>query len=103
MATDRTPAGSARITKSKRVEYVVTQADVDALAPLKIDVPWDDQFTSTSYTCAWSFELADPLFASGYYALGFKKQPDKVTVAIGPPDSIAAGDVIIVDAIAIHD
>lgn len=102
MATDQTPAGSARITKTKRVQYSVIAGDITATF-VTIDVPWDSPFTDTNYTCDQNVEVVSPADPNGYAVKGFTKFVDKVSVTIGFGAAAAATDVIIVHAHAIKD
>jgi hypothetical protein len=98
--SDQTPAGSARIMKTKRVQHVVT-SDEAAAFRLELDAVWDTPFSDLNYTCDQNIEAVSPADPTLYFVNGFSKTVDKITVVCGCAG--AAGDVVILHAHAIRD
>jgi hypothetical protein len=98
--SDKTPAGAARIVKTKRVQYAITANDVSS-GFTSIDVVWDSPFLDLNYTADQNVEVIAPADPSVYSVLGFTRDVNKVTVVIA--NDGAAGDVVVIHAHAEHD
>jgi hypothetical protein len=99
--SDKTPAGSARITKTTRVSHVVTGGDI-ASPTILLDAVWESPFKDLNYTSVQAVEVIAPANPDAFYANAFSRSVDKVSVSIncagGDP-----GDVIVLHAHAIRD
>jgi len=98
--SDKTPAGSARIIKTKRVEHLVT-ADDDFNTGFHLDAVWDTPFQDLNYTSDQNIEVVPPADVNNYFIDGFSRTVDKITVGIGGVGT--PGDVIVLHAHAIRD
>jgi hypothetical protein len=101
--SDQTPAGQARIIKTKRVQHVLTTNEVAAFNAV-IEVVWDTPFTDLNYTCDQNLEIVSTAAGLGdFYVNSFTRTVNGVTVGIGISGSVAAGDVVALHAHAIRD
>ena len=101
--SDKTSPGAARITKTARVQYTVTQADVDAENagnPLHLDAVWDSPFADLNFTVDAQVEVLAPGSIDETFVNSFVRAVDRVTASITVTN---AGDVIVLHAHAIHD
>lgn len=99
MATDQTPAGSARVVKTKRLSHIVTADDLTAgFVPL--DMVWDTPFVDDNYTVVVGIEV--PGLISTEFTFSFAtRTKEKVTALCDIVGTV--GDAFVLHAIAIHD
>jgi hypothetical protein len=98
--SDQTPAGQARIIKTKRVQHVVTSGDIAAF--ILLDAVWDTPFQDLNYTSDQNIAVIAPANPDAYYINGFIQSVDKVSVSVSCAGG-DAGDVIVLHAHAIRD
>ena len=100
--SDKTAPGAARITKTMRVAHSIVQSDIDA-GIVNFDLVFDTPFVDTNFTATVSVATTNPAVdVTQYFALGFIKAVDKVTVPIEIDPGIV-GDAIEIHVHAIHD
>lgn len=87
------------IPVTKRLSYTIQPADVLA-SSVNLSLIWTIPYVDLNYTCSVSVESALNQIGN-YYVNAFIKYQDHIVVNIGVGG--LAGDVIVVDALAMHD
>jgi hypothetical protein len=100
--SDQTPAGVARITKTKRLQHSIVQADLDA-GFVTLDVPWDTPFTDLNHTVSVGLEVVAPADAGNYLLYPFMRTVSKISVEFSVTAPAAVGDVVMIHAHAVRD
>lgn len=99
--SDKTAAGAARITKTRRAVYTVQQADITN-GTVSVAVDFDTPFVDTNFTATLGACAISPADPENYFPGGFGKRVDGIDVTL-ILESGNVGDQVEIHVHAIHD
>lgn len=99
--SDKTAAGAARITKTKRVAYSIQQADITN-GTVTVALDFDTPFVDTNFTATVGASAIAPADPSTYFPSGFGKRVDGIDLTL-VVESGNVGDQVELHVHAIHD